>query len=150
MTVYGKPGKRSCCFPSFTQTLEIDEADSHIPTATTTTTRINISSTRLVMRYAFRGQGQPVPSGAKNCFNAFHLHYPTSLRYCNILIGDALSLSSFGTPNMGDHMYFNAICHENCSLQLHLSNLGSIFPSEGRSTYEDGSGAGVSRRGLDS
>ena len=47
MTVYGKPGKRSCCFPPFPQTLEIDEADSHIPTATTTTTRINISSNRL-------------------------------------------------------------------------------------------------------
>jgi hypothetical protein len=37
MTVYGKPGKRWYCFPTFPQTLEIDEADSHIPTATTTT-----------------------------------------------------------------------------------------------------------------
>jgi len=37
MTVYGKPGKQWCCFPPFPQTLEIDEADSHIPTATTTT-----------------------------------------------------------------------------------------------------------------
>ena len=53
MTVYGKPGKQSCCFPPFPQTLEIDEADSHIPTATTTTARINISSNRLVMGYAF-------------------------------------------------------------------------------------------------
>jgi hypothetical protein len=41
MTVYGKPGKRWYCFPTFPQTLEIDEADSHIPT-TTTTTGINI------------------------------------------------------------------------------------------------------------
>jgi hypothetical protein len=37
MTVYGKPEKRWCCFPPFPQTLEIDEADSHISTATTTT-----------------------------------------------------------------------------------------------------------------
>jgi hypothetical protein len=37
MTVCGKPGNRWCCFPPFPQTLEIDEADSHIPTATTTT-----------------------------------------------------------------------------------------------------------------
>jgi hypothetical protein len=35
------------------QTLEIDEADSHIPTATTTTTRMNISSNRSAKRYAF-------------------------------------------------------------------------------------------------
>jgi hypothetical protein len=42
MTVYGKPGKRWCCFPPFPQTLEIDEADSHIPTATTTTMRMII------------------------------------------------------------------------------------------------------------
>jgi|ERR1035437_5742440 cobalt-zinc-cadmium resistance protein CzcA len=37
MTVYGKGGKRWCCFPPFPQTLEIDEVDSHISTATTTT-----------------------------------------------------------------------------------------------------------------
>ena len=43
MTVYGKPGKRWYCFPPFPQTLEIDEADSHIPTATTTT-RMNLIS----------------------------------------------------------------------------------------------------------
>jgi tartrate-resistant acid phosphatase type 5 len=43
MTAYGKPGKRWCCFPPFPQTLEIDEADSHIPTATTTT-RMNLTS----------------------------------------------------------------------------------------------------------
>jgi hypothetical protein len=42
MTVYGKPGKRWGCFPPFPQTLEIDEADFHIPTATATT--------RLVLR----------------------------------------------------------------------------------------------------
>ena len=42
MTVYGKPGKRKCCFPPFPQTLEIDKTDSHIPTATTTTTRMII------------------------------------------------------------------------------------------------------------
>ena len=40
MTVYGKPGKRSCCFPPFPQTLEIDKADSHIPTAATTARHI--------------------------------------------------------------------------------------------------------------
>jgi hypothetical protein len=45
-------GKRKAVFPPFPQPLEIDEADSHIPTATTTT-RINISSNRLVMGYAF-------------------------------------------------------------------------------------------------
>jgi hypothetical protein len=53
MTVYGKPGKRSCCFPPFPQTLEIDEADSHIPTATTTTRMNLILKTRPVKRYAF-------------------------------------------------------------------------------------------------
>jgi hypothetical protein len=37
MTVDGKPGKRSSCFPPFPQTLEIDKTDSHITTATTTT-----------------------------------------------------------------------------------------------------------------
>ena len=37
MTVCEKPGKRWCRFPPFSQTLEIDEADSHTPTATTTT-----------------------------------------------------------------------------------------------------------------
>jgi hypothetical protein len=42
MTVYGKPGKRWCCFPPFPQTLEIDEADSHISTATTTTGMIKL------------------------------------------------------------------------------------------------------------
>jgi hypothetical protein len=42
MPVYGKPGKRWCCFPPFPQTLEINEADFHIPTATTTTTRMII------------------------------------------------------------------------------------------------------------
>jgi hypothetical protein len=54
MTVYGKPGKRWYCFPPFPQTLEIDEADSHIPTATTTTTRMIIFlKTRPVKGYAF-------------------------------------------------------------------------------------------------
>jgi hypothetical protein len=53
MTVYGKGGKRSCCFPPFPQTLEIDEADSHIPTATTTTGMNLILKTRPVKRYAF-------------------------------------------------------------------------------------------------
>ena len=53
MTVYGKPGKRSCCFPPFPQTLEIDKADSHIPTATTTTRMIMILKTRPVKGYAF-------------------------------------------------------------------------------------------------
>jgi len=33
-------------FPPFPQTLEIDTADFHIPTATTTTTGMNISSNR--------------------------------------------------------------------------------------------------------
>jgi hypothetical protein len=42
MAVYGKPGKRSCCFPPFPQTLGIERTDSHIPTATTTTS-MNIS-----------------------------------------------------------------------------------------------------------
>jgi len=37
MTVYGKPGKRKCCFSGFPKTLEIDKTDSHITTATTTT-----------------------------------------------------------------------------------------------------------------
>jgi hypothetical protein len=37
MTVCGKPGKQWSCFPPFPQTLEIDETDFHIPTATTTT-----------------------------------------------------------------------------------------------------------------
>jgi hypothetical protein len=37
MAVYGKLGKRWYCFPPFPQALEIDEADSHIPTATTMT-----------------------------------------------------------------------------------------------------------------
>src|ERR1019366_2466510 len=45
MTVCGKPGKRWCCFPPFPQTLEIDEADSHIPTAATTT-RMNLVSSK--------------------------------------------------------------------------------------------------------
>ena len=53
MTVYGKPGKRWCCFPPFPQTLEIDKADSHIPTATTTTRMNLILKTRPVKRYAF-------------------------------------------------------------------------------------------------
>jgi hypothetical protein len=53
MTVYGKPGKRKCCFPPFPQTLEIDKADSHIPTATTTTRMIMILKTRPVKGYAF-------------------------------------------------------------------------------------------------
>ncbi len=44
MTVCGKLGKRWCCFPPFPQTLEIDEADSHISTATTTTRMNQISS----------------------------------------------------------------------------------------------------------
>jgi hypothetical protein len=56
MTVYGKPGKRWSCFPPFPQTLEIDEADSHISTASTTTTRMNISSNRPAKGYAFWGQ----------------------------------------------------------------------------------------------
>jgi hypothetical protein len=38
--------------------MEIDTADSHIFTAATTTTRMNISSNRPAKRYAFRGQGQ--------------------------------------------------------------------------------------------
>jgi hypothetical protein len=29
VTVRGKPGKRWCCFPSFPQTFETDEAGSH-------------------------------------------------------------------------------------------------------------------------
>jgi hypothetical protein len=58
MTVYGKPGKRWSCFPPFPQTLEIDEADSHISTASTTTTRMNISSNRPAKGYAFWGQAQ--------------------------------------------------------------------------------------------
>jgi hypothetical protein len=41
MAVCGKPEKPWSCFPPFPQTLEIDEADSHIPTATTTT-RMNL------------------------------------------------------------------------------------------------------------
>ena len=53
MTVCGKPGKRWCCFPPFPQTLEIDEADSHISTATTTTRMNLILKTRPVKRYAF-------------------------------------------------------------------------------------------------
>jgi len=40
MTVYGKPGKQKNRFPPFPQTLEIDKTDSHIPTATTTTSNI--------------------------------------------------------------------------------------------------------------
>jgi hypothetical protein len=40
MTVYGKPGKRWFRFPPFPQTLEIDKTDSHIPTATATTSRV--------------------------------------------------------------------------------------------------------------
>jgi hypothetical protein len=40
MTVYGKPGKRKCRFPPFPQTLEIDKADSHIPSAPTTTANL--------------------------------------------------------------------------------------------------------------
>ena len=53
MTVYGKPGKRQCCFPPFPQTLEIDEADSHILTATKTTRMNLILKTGPVKRYAF-------------------------------------------------------------------------------------------------
>jgi hypothetical protein len=45
-------GKRKAVFPPFPQPLEIDKAYSHIPIATTTT-RINISSSWLVMGYAF-------------------------------------------------------------------------------------------------
>jgi hypothetical protein len=46
MTVYGKPGKRWYRFPTFPQTLEIDQADSHISTATTTTgSELNIPKT---------------------------------------------------------------------------------------------------------
>jgi hypothetical protein len=56
MTVYGKPGKRWYRFPPFPQTLEIDEADSHIPTATTTTRTNLILKTRPVKRYAFEGK----------------------------------------------------------------------------------------------
>jgi len=33
MAVYGKPGKRGACFPPFPQTLEIERADFHIPSA---------------------------------------------------------------------------------------------------------------------
>jgi hypothetical protein len=53
MTVYGKPGKRWCCFPPFPQTLEIDQADSHIPTATTTTGMNSISPKPAAKGYAF-------------------------------------------------------------------------------------------------
>jgi hypothetical protein len=42
MPVCGKPEKRRCCFPPIPQTLEIDKADFHIPTATTITTRMII------------------------------------------------------------------------------------------------------------
>jgi hypothetical protein len=52
MKVYGTPGKRWRCFLPFPQTVEIDEPDSQIPSATTTTARINISSRRLAMGYA--------------------------------------------------------------------------------------------------
>jgi len=57
MTVCGKPGKRWCCFPPFPQTLEIDETDSHISTATTTTRMNLILNNRPVKRYAIWGQG---------------------------------------------------------------------------------------------
>jgi len=40
MTVYGKPGKRWCCFPLFPQTVEIEKADFRISTAATTRTII--------------------------------------------------------------------------------------------------------------
>jgi hypothetical protein len=50
MTVYGKHGKRWCRFPTFPQTLEIDQADSHIPTATNTT---GSSQNQPVKGYAF-------------------------------------------------------------------------------------------------
>jgi hypothetical protein len=53
MPVCGKPGKRWYCFPPFPQTLKIDEADFHIPTATTTTRMSMILKTRPVKRYAF-------------------------------------------------------------------------------------------------
>ena len=53
MTVHGKRGKRWCCFPPFPQTLEIDKADSHIPTATTTTRRNKILQTSPAKSDAF-------------------------------------------------------------------------------------------------
>jgi hypothetical protein len=53
MAVYGKLGKRWRCFPPFPQTLEIDKAASHIPTATTTTRMLNILKTRPAKGYAF-------------------------------------------------------------------------------------------------
>jgi hypothetical protein len=46
MTVYGKHGKRECRFPPFPQTLEIDETDSHIPSATSTTASLTEIKTR--------------------------------------------------------------------------------------------------------
>jgi hypothetical protein len=46
MTVYGKPGKRFCRFPPFPQTLEIDEADSHIPSAPAATANLTQNQTR--------------------------------------------------------------------------------------------------------
>jgi hypothetical protein len=45
-------------FSPFPQTLEIDEADSHISTATTTTRMNLILKNRPVKRYAIWGQGQ--------------------------------------------------------------------------------------------
>jgi hypothetical protein len=60
MTVYGKPGKRWCCFPTFPQTLEIDQADSHIPTATTTT-GFNIPKTRPLRATHSEGKVNAVP-----------------------------------------------------------------------------------------
>jgi hypothetical protein len=53
MAVCGKPGKRWCCFPLFPQTLEIDEADSHISTAATTTRMNLILKTRPVKSDVF-------------------------------------------------------------------------------------------------
>ena len=45
-------GKRWNCFPTLPTTLEIDKADFHIPTATTTT-RINFSLKPAAKGYAF-------------------------------------------------------------------------------------------------
>ena len=51
MAVYGKPGKRWCCFPPFPQTLEIARrehrnmkilrSDSHIPSAPEPTAKLS-------------------------------------------------------------------------------------------------------------
>jgi hypothetical protein len=78
MTVCGKPGKRWCYFPPFPQTLEIDETDSHIPTATTMTRMNQISSKPGPLRDT-HSEGKVKPILAKEALISTRLFSPLKL-----------------------------------------------------------------------